>query len=84
MAWILFFSLAFLSGCWVTKKCSVTDPICLSRIQQQHQLRGGGLFLPFLYNYHKTVKNFIFEQVNNFFVSKTLRIVVLFYPKIYH
>jgi hypothetical protein len=71
----------------VTKKCSVADPRCLSRIPNTTiaPIEGGGIFSPTIFiatiTYHKTVRNFIFEQVKNLFVSKTLRIVVLFTQK---
>jgi hypothetical protein len=31
-----------------------------------------------IHKYHKIVSNFFFEQVNTFFLAKTLRIIVLF------
>jgi hypothetical protein len=48
--------------------------------------RGGNCFLvlPFFFShkYHKIVNNFIFEQVKNIFIAKTLRVKVFFTQKV--
>ncbi len=72
---------------------NVSDPGCLSRIlifihpESQIQKRRGKIFVcPTIFcnhKYKKILNNFIFEQVKNFFVVKTLRIIITFYPKIW-
>ncbi len=72
----------------------VADPGCLSRMILFLLHPGSRILDPttapkeegekkfFSLKYHKIVNNFIFEHVKKVFLAKTLRIIVLFAPKI--